>query len=567
MKLSRVAQASKDWLLAGNIAMHCRGKVLQIGACASVIPSAISAFGHELYMADDKESIDIARDGAYSFGLPSRYAVSDSLESIPDGFFDTAVVGTLVSNGRQFSSTLKEACRLISNKGQVIFLVNGNRALEDAILDLPVRVVFSIPQRNNFTVYIGQKDGVVGDSSLQYIENSLNIESLFQPVPLEDLDATTRVTVIIPTYNRADLLPEALDSVLGQTYPNVELIVVNDGSTDNTEEVLEPYMEKINYLRQANRGVAAARNAGIKKASGRYVTVLDDDDIMLPRAVELMVRCIHRNPQVDVLFKNLFKFKHESTPRRIDKVISFPYLYDDELLPWFLHDWQGYGTPFIRRDCFQSVGLFREDLHRSEDHEMHIRMVRHFKVDFLHIPLTMVRMHNRLRKSGDGYFHPDQSDERGLEHGRLFFPDIYKTLTLEELVPSLKQSPDDVTLKVRAYCERGLIAALYLFGEEAVSDLKQARAFVKNADVSIPVKCFDKVLIMIKRLVNPKFKGSLKGVLKALLILMRNLSNGREIRRYLSQRCYWRGLEFLRTNKYHEGLAWLFYALRLSVGR
>lgn len=560
--------SGRDWVLAGNIALQCRGKVLLFGTCDGVTPLVISAFGYDLYGVDDKDVISTALHGAYSLGLPAWYTTTDRLRAVPEGYFDTVVIGAPVSDERRSWAELEDACRFVSNNGRIVYLASYDMALSDLLPEGSLRTLFSIPQKGGICVHVVEKKESGGSTS-GYSRSDWNIKDIFQPVLLEELDTTMRLTVIIPTFNRADLLPEALDSVLNQTWPNREIIVINDGSTDNTEQVLVPYMENIIYLRQVNGGVAAARNTGIRKASGRYVTMLDDDDLMLPRALELMARYIQRNPQTDVLLINVLKFKHEDTLRRIDHFTSFPYLEGDELLPWILHDWKGYGgTPLVRRDCFHTIGLFREDLRRSEDHEMHIRLVRHCRVHFFRMPLTMVRMHQGLRRTEDGYFHPNQSDEKGLEHGRLFFPDIYKTLSLEELVPSLKKSPGDVTLKARAYCERGLIAALYLFGEEAVSDLKQAQAFVKkNANISIPVTCFDKTLIIIKRLMDPKFKGSLKGVLKMMLILMRKLSNGREIRRYLSQRCYWQGLEFLKANKYHEGLAWLFYALRLLMGR
>lgn len=98
--------------------------------------------------------------------------------------------------------------------------------------------------------------------------------------------ATDRVSIIIPCYRQGKYLSEAIDSALAQTYWNVEVIVVNDGSDDNTDEVARQYQTRINYIRKANGGVSSARNAGIKAATGAYIKFLDADDYIVPAQVE-----------------------------------------------------------------------------------------------------------------------------------------------------------------------------------------------------------------------------------------------------------------------------------------
>ena len=97
---------------------------------------------------------------------------------------------------------------------------------------------------------------------------------------------TPRVSVIIPTYNRGSLLPVAIESVLAQTYKDYELIIIDDGSTDDTCKKLQPYIERLRYFYQDNRGVSAAQNAGINVALGKYVSILASDDVWLPTKLE-----------------------------------------------------------------------------------------------------------------------------------------------------------------------------------------------------------------------------------------------------------------------------------------
>src|SRR5256885_924618 len=94
------------------------------------------------------------------------------------------------------------------------------------------------------------------------------------------------VSVIIPCYRQAQFLPAALDSVLAQTHLDIEPIVVNDGSDDDTDAVARRYGSRISYLRQGNSGLPAARNAGIRKARGKFLLFLDADDLLHPQAVQ-----------------------------------------------------------------------------------------------------------------------------------------------------------------------------------------------------------------------------------------------------------------------------------------
>jgi glycosyltransferase involved in cell wall biosynthesis/O-antigen/teichoic acid export membrane protein len=107
-----------------------------------------------------------------------------------------------------------------------------------------------------------------------------------------------RVSVVIPTYNMAKYLPLALESALGQGYPNLDIIVIDDGSTDDTAEVVRPYLHRIRYFRQENRGLPAARNRGLELAQGEYVRFLDADDALCADALFAQVALLNEYPQV-----------------------------------------------------------------------------------------------------------------------------------------------------------------------------------------------------------------------------------------------------------------------------
>ena len=112
------------------------------------------------------------------------------------------------------------------------------------------------------------------------------------------------VSIIIPSWNTAAYVGEAVDSALAQTYPNIEIIVVDDGSTDNTKELLQPYADagKIHYVYQANKGLAGARNTGIRMAKGEYIAFLDDDDEWLPAKLDRQVAFLDADHSVSMVF-------------------------------------------------------------------------------------------------------------------------------------------------------------------------------------------------------------------------------------------------------------------------
>jgi glycosyltransferase involved in cell wall biosynthesis len=173
----------------------------------------------------------------------------------------------------------------------------------------------------------------------------------------KSLDTITKqplVSVIIPAYNRCDLLPQTIESVFAQTYQPIELIVVDDGSTDDTPQVVNNYGDMLISIRQNNQGVAAARNTGIAAASGQFLCFLDQDDLMLPTKIERQIAYYKAHPEVSVVHCGYYQIdKHNQC---LDLKIGLPE--GDVLADFVLGCPVWSGGPLVRRECIHEVGQF-----------------------------------------------------------------------------------------------------------------------------------------------------------------------------------------------------------------
>lgn len=224
------------------------------------------------------------------------------------------------------------------------------------------------------------------------------------------MNAKPLVSVVIPTYNYGRYICETIESALGQTYSPVEIIVVDDGSTDDTRERLTAYGGRVRYIHQQNRGLSAARNAGIQAARGEFVALLDSDDLWLPDKLERQVTVGVHQPDIGLVATE--RFAIDETGRRLDYVAEccsregFCELTARELLefPAFSPS-----SVLARRDCLLTVGGFNEDLTAVEDMEMWVRIAARIRVVRLNATLTAQRFHSKsMSYQADSMFRNHQ---------------------------------------------------------------------------------------------------------------------------------------------------------------
>lgn len=263
------------------------------------------------------------------------------------------------------------------------------------------------------------------------------------------------VTAIIPCYNHGRYLAEAVESVLAQTYPDVEIVVVNDGSTDDTAAVAASFGERILYMEHANRGLCASRNRAIEETDGQYVAFLDADDRWHPEKLARQVPLLEADEEVGLVHTDGWTLTGEAVGPPIaggaDQAALGGQLFERLLL----------GNPIlapsvvVRRRCLEGVGLFDEALGGCGDWDLWIRVCRRWKVAYVSEPLVYYRRHSDASGMSDDHAYMLADALRVLE----------KTFA-DPALPGPARS-----LEGRAYAE-----LYFVFGKTALSEGRRVEA-------------------------------------------------------------------------------------------
>ena len=186
------------------------------------------------------------------------------------------------------------------------------------------------------------------------------------------------MSVVIPCYNQAHFLGEAIESVLSQSYTNFEIVVVDDGSTDNTSEVASRYPDKVRLIRQENKGLSGARNTGIGHSEGEYLVFLDSDDRLLPEALEAGLECFRAHPECAFVFGHYWYIGADGSFLRQPTPLSGEDGHYIGLLrgPYIAVPAMG----MYRRFVFETVGLFDSSLNATADYDLYLRIARRWLI-------------------------------------------------------------------------------------------------------------------------------------------------------------------------------------------
>jgi glycosyltransferase involved in cell wall biosynthesis len=303
------------------------------------------------------------------------------------------------------------------------------------------------------------------------------------------------ISVIIPTFNRANFITKAIDSVLAQTYTNYEIIIVDDGSTDNTKDILKPYLDKIRYIYQPNSGVSAARNVGIMTAIGKWIAFLDSDDRWHVKKLEMQMHLILNN-NIKVCFSDVI-VEHEtglidisfSIEGHKNRVFDDPFdlILDITTCPML-------STMIIEKLLLMSNGCFDENMKVAEDTKLIYDLALETNFGYINCPLTI--------------FNRDQKRD-GLMNEDIKTINLLKTYHLEILSTAYEKMPQHNKKNARRL-KRMLSHYLSLKAVDLciIGDYKKARLYAFRAcRLGGQYKTYRRSLVT---LVAPQLVGRLK---------------------------------------------------------
>jgi GT2 family glycosyltransferase len=224
-------------------------------------------------------------------------------------------------------------------------------------------------------------------------DTTSSLSAALEPVP------GLRVSVLVPTFNRANYIGECLDSLLAQTMPALEIIVIDDGSEDGTSELLKRYGQRIRYIHKENGGKPTAVNLGLSLAQGELIWIFDDDDVALPHAIANRVAALQTRPDAGFVYTPHY-YGNDGADGKIhqDRLHQLPSHNADsfsfELMKGcFFH----LATALVRADAYRAVGGFDTQLLSSEDYDMQLRLARAFPAAYCHEPSFIFRQHTGPR--------------------------------------------------------------------------------------------------------------------------------------------------------------------------
>ena len=308
-----------------------------------------------------------------------------------------------------------------------------------------------------------------------------------------------KVSVIIPVYNGSNYLREAIDSALAQSYRNIEIIVINDGSNDDgkTETIAKSYGSKIRYSTKENGGVATALNLGIQNMTGEYFSWLSHDDVYYPHKIEVQIECLRYQERKDVILYSDYDIIDSRSNVIHETIIPHyePEQFLYELIQCsFLHGC----TLLIPKVCFENVGLFNEKLPTTQDYELWVRMAK--KYDFIHLPKKLIQARS----------HAEQGSRKASHFEEL--NTLYRWWLNELQVKKISQiygiSASNFYLKLaEIYKQRQLFGAyqaaidktLKLSNREHMSSLYMKMITVLEDAVELLKRCFAVITAVVKR--------------------------------------------------------------------
>lgn len=379
------------------------------------------------------------------------------------------------------------------------------------------------------------------------------------------------VSVIVPTFNRAHFLSQCLDALFSQTVPPAEIIVVNDGSTDNTKDVLAAYKDRIVYLEKKNGGKASALNLGLSKAKGEFIWIFDDDDVSLPNALKIHLDALKANPSIDFTYAGYHIGVPDPETGDLKIVETFePFQGPAKSL--FLSFAIGASGPqigfmlqqgmLVRKHCFDAAGPFDEALIGSEDRDMNLRLCRFFKGLRIDRPTFILRRHEGLRGPSHASYSYAERERKLWETDRIVYRKIYEATPLQMYLDEVATGNNE-GWRGEALMTRARIMAKRHLDDLATKDLAGLKKLADEGDVTLSENILRGALL-VEALYRRSERVNEAQAFRKKLLQLPGMSASH--RKYIAKYYYWRGIDECRKGRPKELLKGIAGAVEVLLG-
>lgn len=369
---------------------------------------------------------------------------------------------------------------------------------------------------------------------------------------------------IIPTYNRARYLADCIGSVLDQTRAPAEVLVVDDGSTDETPQTVAAFGDRVTYIRKANSGKAASLNLALQKSHAPLVWIVDDDDIVCHDALERLAGLLERSPAAGFAYGRHTRFVvDEDTGGSHDIGTGYWCRCSPErFLTATLEDFFAHQPGMVvRRGLYEKVGFFDESLVRSQDYEMAIRLARAGDCVSTDEIVFHQRQHDGMRGDRSERLSADDVTRRWIKYDQGIFRRLYREMALQEFLPRGEQLVGGRARR-RALIQRGVVMARRKLWKTAARDFERAARLdcgpFSAEEKRMLRRAFSSKYGCDEVLSNRKVAANLAGI---------DAANAGSLRKNLARGLIWRIREAGRAGRAAKAAMLFAFALRLCAGR
>jgi glycosyltransferase involved in cell wall biosynthesis len=345
-----------------------------------------------------------------------------------------------------------------------------------------------------------------------------------------------RISFLLPTFNRASYIGEAIEAMRAQMGADDELLVIDDGSTDATPDIVASLKPDVRYVKQENAGKSAALNRGLSMTTGEFVMICDDDDVLRPGSVAALMNRLAET-QADFVFGRYSRFRTEPYGTRVDLGTGYwPDLSCGLLVRHFLEDaFVMQNAAIVRRSAYDRVGPFDEEMLRSLDYDMFVRLALVTQPTYCDRYIFDQRKHEGMRGPAQSIHPANKSDSIWREYDRRIFLKVHDRLGLSAYA-AMYSADDPSRLERAAHLQRACVNARHDLWDLAVSDLEAAADIIAG-----PLDWGEREIC--GRVLNGKhgLSGAVDGAIAASLrLLLRRSPAGRDIVRGMLDGALWR---------------------------